>query len=179
MRKQFVLYISLILLLLWNISPALAANNPRNMYDVKTGDNLWKIANTYRTSAKDLKLINGLQSDVIFAGQKLRVPIMYKVLPGDNLWMLAQSFNSSVQSIKTASGITSNTIYVGQKLRIPPKRLTMQGQFVLMTREEFKDWLFNQRFNRKIGKIQQHHTYQPSYQEFNGSNHFALMKGME
>ena len=35
------------------------------------------------------------------------------------------------------------------------------------------------KFTRKIGKIQQHHTYQPSYQQFNGSNHFTLLKGME
>ncbi|WP_408007236.1 hypothetical protein ACJROX_21435 [Pseudalkalibacillus sp. A8] len=81
---------------------------------------------------------------------------------------------------KTSNGLTSNMIYIGQKLKIPPKRLTMQGQYVLMTREEFKDWLFNNHhFIRKIGKIQQHHTYQPSYQQFNGSNHFPLLKGME
>jgi hypothetical protein len=48
-----------------------------------------------------------------------------------------------------------------------------------MTREEFKDWLFNHRFTRKIGKIQQHHTWSPSYRDFNGSNHFSLMKSME
>lgn len=36
-----------------------------------------------------------------------------------------------------------------------------------------------QKFTRKVAKIQQHHTYQPSYQQFNGSNHFVLMKGME
>ena len=179
MKKQFVLVFSLILLMLINVSPAHAANNPRNIYDVKSGDSLWKIANTYGTSVEDLKLINGLQSDLILVGQRLRVPIMYEVVPGDTLWKLSQAFNSTVQSIKTTNGLTSNIIYIGQKLKIPPKRLTMQGQYVLMSREEFKDWIFNQKFTRKVGKIQQHHTYQPSYQQFNGSNHFTLLKGME
>jgi LysM repeat protein len=179
MKKTFVLHLSMIFLMLLNVSPAHAANNPRNIYEVKSGDYLWKIANTYRTSVEDLKLINGLQSDLIFVGQKLRVPIMYEVVPGDTLWKLSQAFNSTVQSIKTTNGLTSNTIYIGQKLKIPPKRLAMQGQYLLMTREEFKDWLFNHKFTRKIGKIQQHHTYQPSYQQFNGTNHFALLKYME
>lgn len=179
MKKPFVLHFSMILLMLLNVSPSHAANNPRNIYEVKTGDYLWKIANTYRTSVEDLKLINGLQTDLLFVGQKLRVPIMYEIVPGDTLWKLSQAFNSTVQSIKTTNGLTSNTIYIGQKLKIPPKRLAMQGQYVLMTREEFKDWLFNHKFTRKIGKIQQHHTYQPSYQQFNGTNHFALMKYME
>ena len=162
-----------------NISPAHAANNPRNIYEVKSGDYLWKIANTYGTSIEDLKLINGLQSDLLLVGQKIRVPIMYEVIPGDTLWKLSQTFNSTVQLIKTANGLTSNIIYNGQKLKIPPKRLAMQGQYVLMTREEFKDWLFNHSFTRKIGKIQLHHTWSPSYQQFNGSNHFSLLKGME
>ena len=162
-----------------NLSSSHATNNPRNMYDVKSGDSLWKIANTYGTSVEDLKLINGLQSNLILVGQRLRVPIMYEVVPGDTLWKLSQAFNSTVQSIKTTNGLTSNIIYIGQKLKIPPKRLTMQGQYVLMSREEFKDWIFNQKFTRKVGKIQQHHTYQPSYQQFNGSNHFTLLKGME
>lgn len=179
MKKQLVLVLSLIILMFINLSSAQAANNPRNIYEVKSGDYLWKIANTYGTSAEDLKLINGLQSDLILVGQKLRVPVMYEVVPGDTLWKLAQSFTSTVQAIKTANGLTSTVIYVGQKIKIPPKRLTMKGQYVLLSREEFKDWLFNHRFTRKIGKIQQHHTYQPSYQQFNGTNHFELMKGME
>lgn len=179
MKKQFVLLFSLILLMPMNIPHAHAVNNPRNIYEVKSGDYLWKIANTYRTSVEDLKLINGLQSDLIVVGQKLRVPIMYEVVSGDSLWKLSQAFNSSVPSIKTTNGLTSDVIYTGQKIKIPPRRLSMQGQYVLMNREEFKDWIFNHKFTRRVGKIQQHHTYQPSYQQFNGSNHFSLLKDME
>lgn len=179
MKKKFMFVFSLILSILINFSPVYAANNPNNIYDVKSGDTLWKIANTYKASVEDLKLINGLQSDSIFLGQKLRVPTVYEVMPKDTLWKLSQEFNSTVQSIKTTNGLTSDIIYVGQKLKIPPKKLSMQGRYVLMTRDEFKDWLFNSVFTRKIGKIQQHHTWSPSYHQFNGSNHFSMLKGME
>ncbi|MEI2358109.1 LysM peptidoglycan-binding domain-containing protein [Mesobacillus zeae] len=74
--------------------------------------------------------MNGLQSDTLYVGRKIRVPIMYQVVPGDTLWKLSQSFNSTVQLIKTANGLNTNTIYSGQKLRIPPKRLIMEGKFV-------------------------------------------------
>ena len=56
---------------------------------------------------------------------------------------------------------------------------TKQGQYLLMTREEFKHWLFQNQFTRKISMIQLHHTYLPSYKHFNGSNHFSMLKGME
>jgi LysM repeat protein len=179
MKKIYMLLFSSILILFINVSPAHATNNPRNMYDVKPGDYLGKIAKTYGTSVDDLKRINGLQSDKILVGQKIRVPIMYKVVPGDTLWGLSQAFNSTVQSIKTINRLSSNNLVIGQKIKIPPKKLAMQGQYVLLSREEFKDWLFNHIFTRKIGKIQQHHTYSPSYKQFNGSNHFQLLKGME
>ncbi len=55
----------------------------------------------------------------------------------------------------------------------------VQGQYILMTKEEFKDWLFQNTFTRKINIIQQHHTWKPSYKHFNGSNHFVMLKGME
>ncbi|WP_394172554.1 peptidoglycan recognition protein family protein [Guptibacillus hwajinpoensis] len=179
MKKYVVFLLLFIFFIQMNLSPVHATNNPRNIYEVKSGDYLWKISQIYGTTVKDLKLINGLQSDLIFVGQKLRVPIMYEVVSGDTLWKLSQAFNSSVQSIKGINGLTSNMIYIGQKIKIPPKKLAMQGQYVLMTREEFKDWLFNHQFSRRIGKIQQHHTYSPSYTQFNGNNHFSLMKGME
>jgi LysM repeat protein len=149
------------------------------IYVVKPGDTLWQIANTYGTTDEDLKLINGLQSDLLLVDQKLRVPFTYEVVAGDTLGKLTTAFNSTVESIKIANGLKSNIIYVGQKLRIPPKRLTMQGQYILMTRDEFRDWLFNQKFTRKITFFQEHHTWSPSYKEFNGSNYFTLLDAMK
>src|SRR3954453_23797849 len=150
MNKKVVSVLILILMIFLNISPVLAANNPRNTFEVKSGDTLWKIARTYGININDLKLINGLQSDLLVVGQKLQIPIMYEVVAGDTLWKLSQAFNSSVQLIKTANGLTSNVIHVGQKLKIIPTKLTMNGQFVLMTREQFRNWLFNQKITRKI-----------------------------
>ncbi|MDQ0197749.1 LysM peptidoglycan-binding domain-containing protein [Neobacillus ginsengisoli] len=180
MKKNFVLVFSMILIMLINISPAHASgSNFSNIYDVKTGDTLWRIAAKYDASVQDLKATNGLISDSLLVGQKLWVPMIYEVGTGDTLWKLSSAYNSSVQMIKTANGLSSDVIRKGQKLKIPPKRMTMQGQYILMTKEEFKDWLFHNKFTRKISLIQEHNTWSPSYKNFNGSNHFSLLKGME
>lgn len=54
-----------------------------------------------------------------------------------------------------------------------------QGPYLLMTREEFNNWLFSQTFTRKINKIQHHHTWLPSYKQFYGHNHLQMLKSME
>ncbi len=54
-----------------------------------------------------------------------------------------------------------------------------QNGFTLMTIDEFEDWLPKQNVSRRISLIQEHHTWSPSYKQFNGSNHFTLQSGMK
>ena len=53
------------------------------------------------------------------------------------------------------------------------------GKFILLDLSEFDAWLEAQKIVRRISLIQQHHTYIPSYKQFNGSNHFQLCQSME
>ncbi len=48
-----------------------------------------------------------------------------------------------------------------------------------MTIDEFEEWLPKQSISRRISLIQEHHTWSPSYANFNGSNHFSLQSGMK
>lgn len=50
--------------------------------------------------------------------------------------------------------------------------------FTKMNIQEFEQWITSLRVGRTIDRIQQHHTYSPSYQHFNGSNHFERQKAM-
>lgn len=43
-------------------------------HEIVSGDSLWKIARQYETSVADIKEANQLDSDVIIAGQTLKVP---------------------------------------------------------------------------------------------------------
>jgi LysM repeat protein len=181
MRKKLVLIFGIIFsLLCLAIPPAYAAEvKPSNIYVVKAGEGLPDIANKYNISIEELKAANGLHSDVLIAGQKLWVPIMYEVRAGDTLMDISAAFHASVETIKTVNGLTSEQLYAGQVLKVTPKKMTMQGQHILMSKEDFKEWLFNTQVNREIRLIQQHHTWIPSYKHFNESNHFQMLMVME
>lgn len=51
--------------------------------------------------------------------------------------------------------------------------------FSKMTLSEFETWIKNLRVSRTVLKIQQHHTYTPSYIHFTGNNHFVRQKAMK
>lgn len=51
--------------------------------------------------------------------------------------------------------------------------------FTKMTLSEFEKWIKKVRISRTILKIQQHHTYVPSYIHFKGNNHFERQKAMK
>ena len=51
--------------------------------------------------------------------------------------------------------------------------------FIKMDLSEFEIWMKNLRVSRTVLKIQQHHTYIPSYIHFTGNNHFERQKAMK
>ena len=51
--------------------------------------------------------------------------------------------------------------------------------FIKMSSIEFEKWISDIRIGRTILKIQQHHTYIPSYIHFEENNHFQLQKSMK
>lgn len=51
--------------------------------------------------------------------------------------------------------------------------------FLKMDLAELKSWLAELRVGRTILFVQQHHTFVPSYQHFDGSNHFEMQRGMK
>ena len=50
--------------------------------------------------------------------------------------------------------------------------------FTRLSRDEFSEWIRNQRIGRTVLTIMQHHTFLPDYSAFRGDNHFALQKSM-
>lgn len=56
--------------------------------------------------------------------------------------------------------------------------MEQKGNFLLLNRSEFKNWLDKQIVSRTINILQVHHTWQPRYSSFTGSNHFSLLESM-
>jgi hypothetical protein len=57
--------------------------------------------------------------------------------------------------------------------------MTKKFGLVKWSIREFEEWLNSIQLARTVLVIQQHHTFSPSYPDFNGSNHFELQQGMK
>lgn len=57
--------------------------------------------------------------------------------------------------------------------------MQIKGKFILCSTAEFAAWLADTSINRVITLVQNHHTVSPSYENFEGDNHFELLAGME
>ena len=93
----------------------------QNIYIVKKGDTLYKIANMYGITVDNLKALNNLKSNILSIGQKLIVPSknkIYIVQKGDSLWSIARKYGTTVDSIKKNNNLSTNVLQIGQKLKI-------------------------------------------------------------
>ena len=95
------------------------------LYQVKSGDTLYSIANKYNISINELKTINNLSNDNLAVGQLLNVPSglslvnTYIVEKGDTLYSIAKKFDISVNKLKEYNQLSNNLLSIGQKLIIP------------------------------------------------------------
>ena len=110
------------------IPKVIIPDNKENIYVVKPGDTLYRIANTYGVSVNDLITANNLTSNILTIGKELIIPIkpvmeedyvVYQVVPNDTLYSVARRFNTKVDAIKSYNNLTSNLLNVGQVLQIP------------------------------------------------------------
>lgn len=96
------------------------------VYNVKSGDSLYKIAREFETTVDILKEINDFNTDLIYVGQKIYVPVpdidtnrVYTVQPGDSLYKIAIKYGITIQQLKTENNLKTDIIYTGQVLYIP------------------------------------------------------------
>lgn len=93
-----------------------------NVYVVKKGDSLYKIARNYDTSVNEIMKLNNLTSTALSIGQRLNIPTSstntYTVKSGDSLWKIANKYNTSVSKLRELNNLKSDLLSIGQVLKI-------------------------------------------------------------
>ncbi len=99
-----------------------------DVYVVKKGDTLEKIAKQFNTPIYDIVRINGLESILeLSPGMELRIPVdtqsaftFYTVKKGDSFYSIARENNTDPEYIILLNGLNANEyIYPGQQILIP------------------------------------------------------------
>ena len=91
-------------------------------YKVPAGSTLGQIAEYFGTTIADIRSLNNIWNDNIYAGQIISVPatyVDYKVVWGDTLYKIAQKFGTTVDKIKLFNMLSNDLIYSGSTLHIP------------------------------------------------------------
>jgi peptidoglycan DL-endopeptidase LytE len=109
---------------------SVSTNTTETTYVVKSGDTLWGISKAYHLSITELKSLNGLKSDTIYPGQRMKVSgatpttaspsasSTYIVRSGDNLSIIAARHKLSLSHLKSINNLKSDVIYPGQVLKL-------------------------------------------------------------
>ena len=102
-----------------------------NVYTVKSGDSLYKIAQNYDTTVSEIMRLNNLTSTNLSIGQILKIPTnnvtgvsTYTVKKGDSLYKIAQNNNTTVSAIMNLNNLTSTNLSIGQVLKLPTNNAT-------------------------------------------------------
>ena len=135
------------------VPPPKPAEPEYTVYVVQNGDYLAKISKRFNVTIDSIKRLNGLKSDMIRVGQKLKIPGKvdvgeqkspvvrkagakpaaaaayagatkdYVVKSGDTLGAIAYGNGINIRQLKAMNGLSGDSLKVGQKLKIPAEKV--------------------------------------------------------
>lgn len=101
-------------------------------YTVKSGDSLYNLSKTFKTSTDALMKDNNLSNSNIYIGQILQVPgSTYTVKSGDSLYLISKKYGISVDVLKSVNNRLGDLIYTGEILLIPSQSIAGQPSSVV------------------------------------------------
>ena len=90
-------------------------------HTIKKGETLGDISKQYSMTVEDLKNLNDLNSDLIFANETLNVlgeNDFYTIQPGDTLFTIGIEKGASVEQLLRWNNLSSDLIYAGETLAV-------------------------------------------------------------
>lgn len=138
------------------------------VYQVKSGDSLWRIAQENKVTVDELVKWNGIVGNLIHPGDQLVVSkskiniipvedrsINYIVKPSDTLWRIANSFGIPLSELIIANQLKSDVIKVGQPLIIPRPgvRTLSQASITYTVKQGDTLWSVSQKYGLTVSQL--------------------------
>lgn len=116
-----------------NRKTSVSKSSNKFTYTVRTGDNLWLIAQNFSTTTKQIQSLNNLSGTAVNVGQRLTIvkgadmertvsakkTAKYKVKYGDSPLCIAKKYNMSVDRLLSLNHLSKRSkIYPGQNLLV-------------------------------------------------------------
>lgn len=136
------------------------------IYEVKSGDSLWKISQAYGVSISQIMDSNNLTSESIYVGQKLTLsttpqpavpPVksltVHEVRSGESLFIISQQYGVTVSALMEVNNFNNSMIYVGQRLTIPTENNTQPNIQTYTVQNGDTLFIVSQKFKTTVGDL--------------------------
>lgn len=143
MRPWRPLLVATLAIIAWLLTPASPVWADGPVHTIQAGETVYRIALNHGVTTEALRAANGLNGNLIYAGQALAIPeaaagnrvealaspsaslsgavsgqTMHIVQPGETLFKIGLKYNLPWTTIQAANGLAGTKIYAGQRLTI-------------------------------------------------------------
>lgn len=116
-----------------------ATNTFAAEHNVQQGETLSEISKQYSMTIEELKRLNNLSSDIIFANDIIKVideKDFYTIQQGDKLYKIAEAYNVAMeQLVKWNNILNPNLIFAGEKLAVTAEAGALLQQVAAVAKE--------------------------------------------
>ena len=144
--------------------PTAFSENIEEVYTVKNGDSLYKIALANNTTVDEIKKLNNLSSNILTIGQVLKLPsnetiyntdtFTYVVKSGDSLYKIANNYNTDVATIMELNNLKTNLLSIGQVLKIPSESIDEEETYIVQSGDSL--WSIANKYNITVDELKKY-----------------------
>lgn len=140
------------------------------IYTVKSGDSLYKIANQFGVTTYAIIELNNLSTTLLKINQQLLIPKsviseenIYIVQKGDSLYSIGLKYGLTVDELKKANNLSNNNLSIGQELYIPgleieEEKEPVSNEITYVVQKGDSLWSIAKKYNISVNELKEYNN---------------------